>query len=816
MKIDRDYVLAYLRKMEEQNGGYFGTDLLNLASELSVTLFGLKKVLGKWLKEDSAFTSLHYLGMHKPTITLNEFIEIENRRIQNPLEVKKQILDDLNKERDSTGKPGIKERIFYYAVEQTDIESSFEWFARKRIKVPSEYSVSVARDSLSTLFTYSDLKAYGGTDIQAIYNRWISARTYFSNYGVEPILFYPELLQRERQLRSLLSSISPDRQEGIQARLIFEIQAAFLVECLDLFLEEIIHRRGRIQQSLNASRQKIENELRKKTLESMRATIKEISQSSSPDMTKLYFLSETLSEDIKARMVLLRRHKESYNLLLNIIQNLKNALGGDVVFHTNEGLNFYKLAVGETSWKHIDEISKRRLTRNPYLTKVIGNGNEDIAKFLAIDRLIEYIRHGKITFRDSYCFQDIGSRKKDIRVEEGDGFLTSEILEQLITGTFSMDFRSLYEADSIFEEVEETTLPPWIDLSNVLKEVSKYVRETTPGWFDEHLALFRKQTDGMFSIEYNEDEFAEKLYDAIGFLGRNLRYRDSEKFWNLRYFIQRYVTEAALRLESKFIHRCIESLGGNKVEAIIVDTIGIEGRKKSILATYHGRYHTIGMADLRAVSTDMLPVFSTGCRSTDSEAMNIVEVMKEVQEICNGSVKVYSGNGHTTSRMAAGMVFLSYGVVAAGRILHKPAKPLGKRRIARLRKNIDILNHIGKLLREEPSLGRVMASRKHIYVDGVNVRRLVEDIGYLILNNVGKLGLPIDDLSQTVEKSNYLKRKARIVEGGITRVEKHEANVLLKSSELVLCIAGLYHMLKGWKGPESPVNLSDIRLFIPA
>ncbi len=815
MKIDRDYVLAYLRKLEEQNGGYFGTDLLNLAGELSVTLFGLKKVLGKWLKEDSAFASLHYLGMHKPTITLNEFTEIENRRAKNPLEIKKQILDDLNKERDSTGKPGIKERIFYYAVEQTDIESSFAWFVRKRIKVPSAYSVSEARDSLSTLFTYSDLKAYGGADIQAIYDRWISAKTYFSNYGVEPILFYPELLQRERQLRSLLSSIPPDRQEGIQARFIFEIQAAFLVECLDLFLEEIIHRRGRIQQSMNASRQKVENELRKKILESMRATIKEMIQSISPDMQKLYSLSETVSEVIKARMVLLRRHKESYDLLLDIIQSLKNALGNDMVFHTNEGLNFYKLAVGETSWKCIDEISKRRLTRNPYLTMVIGNGNEDIAKFLAIDRLVEYIRHGKITFRGSYCFQDIGLRMKETRIKEG-GFLTSEILEQLIAGTFSMDFRPLYEAGDIYEEVEETTLPPWIDLSSVLREVSRYVRETTPDWFDEHVALFRKQTDSMFGIEYSEDEFAEKLYDAIGFLGRNLRYRDSEKFWNLRYFIQRYVTEAALRLESKFIHGCIERLGGNKVEAIIVDTIGIEGRKKSILATYHGRYHTIGMADLRAVSTDMLPVFSTGCRSTDSEAMNIVEVMKEVQEICNGCVKIYSGNGHTTSRMAAGMVFLSYGVVAAGRILHKPAKPLGKRRSARLKTNIDTLNHIGKLLREEPSLGRVMASRKHIYVNGVNVRRLVEDIGYLILHNVGKMGIPIDDLSQTVEKSNYLKRKARIVEGGITRVEKHEANVLLKSSELVLCIAGLYHMLNGWKGPESPVNLSDIRLFIPA
>jgi len=40
------------------------------------------------------------------------------------------------------------------------------------------------------------------------------------------------------------------------------------------------------------------------------------------------------------------------------------------------------------------------------------------------------------------------------------------------------------------------------------------------------------------------------------------------------------------------------------------------------LATYHGRYYTIGIADLRAVSTDMKPIHSSGCCSTDSEAMN--------------------------------------------------------------------------------------------------------------------------------------------------------------------------------------------------
>jgi hypothetical protein len=83
------------------------------------------------------------------------------------------------------------------------------------------------------------------------------------------------------------------------------------------------------------------------------------------------------------------------------------------------------------------------------------------------------------------------------------------------------------------------------------------------------------------------------------------------------------VTEETLRLELRFINHCIDMLGGRKVEAVVIDTMGIEGRKKSILASYHGRYHTIGMADLRAVAIDMTPIYSGDYRSTDSEAMNI-------------------------------------------------------------------------------------------------------------------------------------------------------------------------------------------------
>ncbi len=170
----------------------------------------------------------------------------------------------------------------------------------------------------------------------------------------------------------------------------------------------------------------------------------------------------------------------------------------------------------------------------------------------------------------------------------------------------------------------------------------------------------------------------------------------------------------------------------------------------------------------------------------------------------------------TTTKISAGMVFLSHGVIAGGRLHHEPTRNLEEGSIWRLRENIVLLNKVGKMLKDEPELGKVMAMRKHVYVDKLNVRKMVEDFGYLILKNVSQIVFPIDDICNAVERSNNLKKKARIVEGSRTRVEPHEAELLLKSAELILCIVGLYHLLKGWNGYGSSINLSDVRLIRPA
>lgn len=817
MRIKRDFILFYLRERQERAGGYTGTDLVELAKLLGVTYMAVLKSVSKWRKEDPAFANFIYLGRYPPSITPNEFSEIEERLHSNPLEVKSYILSDLQNARKIRGEEPISTSTFY---RWTSVFTDYlDWFKIKNIKIPSTYSIEEVKESLSTVFTFYGLKNYGGADLTAIYDRLVKAKECFSTYSVDPNRYYSHILPRRKHLRNLLTSISPGQQVEIQKRLIFEIQDAFIVECTDLLIAELIHRRGRIQQSMNASRQKIENRLRKEALESIRHSLNEMVSMSSPDMEVIKRISNpTEYEETMARMELMKRHSKSYDLISQILEKLIDDMKEGVAFHCDEGKLFFQLATGKSNWQALGEKEKRSLVRNPDLMKAIDTENEDVAKLLAIDHLINYICHGKITFHGSYHYQDLGARIKNCSIDGNDGFLNSEILEQLISGTFPVDIRPFYDTIAYADEDEsEDTLPEsWVDFSDVLREISRYVRDNIPNWFDQHNLLFRKQTDGIFSIEYEEEEFAERLYSAIGFLGRNLRYRDSEQFWNLRYFIQRYVTEETLRLELRFINHCIDMLSGRNMEAVVIDTMGIDGRKKGILASYDKRHRKIGMADLRAVAIDMCPIYSGDYRSTDSEAMNIVEVMAHVQVVCGDSVKIYCGNGHTTSRVSAGMVFLSHGVVAAGRIHHKPEKQLGKSRLIMLRESISLLNKVGKLLREEPTLGKVMAMKKYVYVDEINVRQLVEDLGYLMLANVCKKDIPIDDVSLAVERSNHMKRKARIMEGSNTRVERHEAGLLLISAELVLCCAGLYHLLKGWENSESPINLFDIRLFIPA
>jgi hypothetical protein len=308
MTIDVNYVLERLSTQQIESGGYYGTDITKLSKELGVTPRGLRKQISTWKRSIKEFHNLKYLGQRPPSVTLEEFIEIEARMFSNPIEVKSHVLEDITADRLSKGLQDLPSSTFYRARKQTDLyqflsEAKYSWFKVRGIEIPNDYSVYDERNTLSTLFTFSDLKAYGGADLQDIFNRLISAKRHIEKYGINAFEFYPQILNRGSNLRSLLSSIPLRQQEETQARLIFEAQLAYVVECTDLFVNEIIHR--------------------------------------------------------KARFKLLRANKNTYEFLSGLLQEFTKDGLNEFHFHLDERKRFFDLACGETNWKYWSDKDKR-------------------------------------------------------------------------------------------------------------------------------------------------------------------------------------------------------------------------------------------------------------------------------------------------------------------------------------------------------------------------------------------------------------------------------------------------------------------------
>jgi hypothetical protein len=164
------------------------------------------------------------------------------------------------------------------------------------------------------------------------------------------------------------------------------------------------------------------------------------------------------------------------------------------------------------------------------------------------------------------------------------------------------------------------------------------------------------------------------------------------------------------------------------------------------------------------------------------------------------------------------MSYLSYHVIAAGRTKIKPVE-LTKSMKEEIKANLELLNKVGKLLRLDGEYGKIIASKEHIYVNGVNIRALLDDFGSVILTKVIGENLRIYDLCNSIETSHRSKRILRIIERGATRTKDYNVGIMFKASELLMCIVYLYNMIENrgmlknvW---ETPMNVHDIVLYAP-
>lgn len=106
-----------------------------------------------------------------------------------------------------------------------------------------------------------------------------------------------------------------------------------------------------------------------------------------------------------------------------------------------------------------------------------------------------------------------------------------------------------------------------------------------------------------------------------------------------------------------------------------------------------------------------------------------------------------------------------------------------------IKANLKLLNKVGKLLRLDGEYGKIIASKEHIYVNGMNIRALLNDSGSVIVTKVMRADLHRDDLCTSIETSHRSKRVLRIIERGVTRTKDYNAGVMFKALELLMCVA---------------------------
>ena len=830
MRLNKGKIYTHLFEYQQRFGGYTGKDLDNIARALGFNRRTLKRNVEKWSKTDSLFAELKYIGQRSFSVTLED-IAIVNQRLKENITCAKQVIvRDINNKRIRQGEVPIPQSTLFRIINNLSetlthgAPQELHWFVTQEIEVSDTYNLVDAHATLSNIFTYTDLKTFCGIDINAIALRLQEAETYFQRtyLNIEPLKYFPNIRLRSKVIRNQLSRIKADKSFSSHARLIFEVQADFIVRLKDIFISELIHKTGWAERYMNDNRQKMENKIRTQWINECYGMMEEASVNPTEEnLSKLKKLIDCgKPESAEAALELIKQHQKDYEKIYGHLEGLTNNFSEEeIIPHHTTAQVLLDLCRGKRQWSYLSEEERKKLTDNRH----IQNMKEpcECLKAAITRKLIHYIQNGKITLPKSFLYQDIGKVIESVELSDTDWRVTQEDIEKLIEGTYPINFEKETFQTSPLDEKDESDYQPYnkIPFQQVQNQVAGIVADHNPAWFHSHQEIFGKMTDGMFEMEYDELTFRTKLYDAIGFLGRNLRYSDSPSFQGLQYFIQRHLSDATLDLEIRHLWKVYEDLTGHKTPLIIIDSMGIDSRRKGFFAKIHGRYYTLGFSDVRAVSPYLIPIFSCNCRSTDSEAMNIIEIVNHAKSVLGEQFKFCAGNAHTVSRVAAGLAFADHKVVLLGRYPHTASKP-GKICLSRLLKHLDLINKVGKLVREDSEFGRIIASREHIFADGVDVRNLLRDLGKLILWNSEQKGYGLEALIQLVETSNRQKRLVRIVERGVTRVNEPNVSLSLKSAELILLMSAITNILNGsgslkWEG-WSPVKMENIALFIPA
>jgi hypothetical protein len=216
MRQEKKKIYNHLLKYQQQLGGYSGKDLDETARIFGINKRTLKRNVEKWSKNDPLFSKLKYTGKRSIPITFDE-ITFLNQRLKENITCTKQVLvREINDNRIRRGDVPIGRSSLFYVIDNW-IEAlthgappELHWLVLQGIEVSDAYNLSDARATLSSLFTYSDLKTFCGIDIDSVASRLQEAETYFQRIylNIDPLKYFPHIRPRSKVIRNQLSNMA--------------------------------------------------------------------------------------------------------------------------------------------------------------------------------------------------------------------------------------------------------------------------------------------------------------------------------------------------------------------------------------------------------------------------------------------------------------------------------------------------------------------------------------------------------------------------------------------------------------------------------
>ncbi len=215
MRQIKEEIYIHLYAKQQQFGGYTGKDIREIARLFGFDRRTLKRNIEKWSKIDPLFTELKYIGKHSIPMNREDIAILNKRFSENITYTKQDLIREINDNRIKREEFPIPRSTLYRIINnfiETLTKSrpqELHWLIVQGIEVTDTYNLVDARATLSNIFTYNELKTFGGIDLDGIELRLDKAKKWFNQtyLNVDPFKWFLRVRSRSKVIRNHISRI---------------------------------------------------------------------------------------------------------------------------------------------------------------------------------------------------------------------------------------------------------------------------------------------------------------------------------------------------------------------------------------------------------------------------------------------------------------------------------------------------------------------------------------------------------------------------------------------------------------------------------